>query len=68
MNDNTLTEQIRRLRIYRDMETVDRDEFDMFSDVIEAAVKWHNLMAKANHVGLTETDFWKMVERRGTTK
>ena len=65
MNDNTFKEQIERLIIYRNMETVDRDEYDMFSDVIEAAIQWHNLMAKAAKVGLNKNDFLKMVEGEG---
>ena len=34
-----LKEQIERLKIYRDMETADQDDFYMFTEVIEAAEK-----------------------------
>ena len=61
MRDEKLTDQIARLKTYRDMETVDQDEFYMFTDVINAAEKWDDLLRKAGKVGLNESDFIKMV-------
>ena len=60
--EKTLKEQIMDLKMYREWEIGEKDEVKMFTDVIEAAEKWDNLLRKAGKVGLTEEDFNKMVE------
>ena len=61
MREEKLIDQIAHLKTYRDMESVDQDEFYMFTDVINAAEKWDGLLRKAGKVGLNESDFIKMV-------
>ena len=60
--EKTLKEQIMDLKMYREWEIGEKVELKMFTDVIEAAEKWDNLLRQAGKVGLTEEDFNKMVE------
>ena len=59
--EKTLKEQIMDLKMYREWEIGEKDEVKMFTDVIQAAEKWDNLLRQAGKVGLTEEDFNKMV-------
>ena len=66
--EKTLKEQIMDLKMYREWEIGEKDEVKMFTDVIQAAEKWDNLLRQAGKVGLTEEDFNKMVEGANNVK
>ena len=61
MEEKTLKEQIMDLKMYCAYEIGEKVELKMFTDVIEAAEKWDNLLREAGKVGLTEEDFNEMV-------